>query len=76
MSRHIAIEDFAADCAGTSSVHYGADLTKVVATLRRFADLIEKQNIGVSSIKLEGECDRENFTTNVLTVKFFDWGEH
>lgn len=72
MTKHITIEDFGANMAGTSEVHYGADLKRVVATLRRFADLVEKDSIGLCSIDLAGSCSANDFTTNTLTIKFFD----
>lgn len=73
MSRHIAIEDFAADMAGTSSVSYGSDRKKIVSALQRFADLVEKEDISLCFVKLDGSCDPNDFTTNTLIIKFIDY---
>lgn len=73
MSKHIAIEDFAANMAGTSRVNYGADLKRTVAALRRFADLVEAQSVGLCSINIQGSCEPQDFTTNTLNIKFFDY---
>jgi hypothetical protein len=72
MSKHIAIEDFGKNMAGQSTVHYGLDQKRIIATLRRFADLLECGSIGLCTIDLAGVCRADEFTTNTLTIQFFD----
>lgn len=75
MSKHVAIEDFTKRSFGGAGISFGVDITHFVSTLRRFADLVEREAIAINSVKLEGECDPKDFTANTLIIKFVDWKE-